>query len=453
MSSLPSQVLRTASETLVALRQRTDEFIGGPPDPAADADLPDGLSAPDARKGRKMMWLDGLVTNISESFVLNFVNPYALALGATNVQVGWLSALTNLAGALGQLPGARLDERGISRKLVVIVCGGGIARLLLIAMALVPLVFGGGAAIYAFIALIALRSFLNNLGVPAWSALVADIAPASIRGRYFASRNIALAVAALLFTPLAGRLAEVLGLPLGYQASFLVAGLIGFAATAIFARIPEPPRARPAATAQAARPHSAWTALRTHPEFAWFAAVAFIWNLGIMVAGPFFSVYLVRNLGASPTQIGLLAAIHSFAAIFGQRLWGRLTDRRGPEWVVLVAGWSIPLIPVLYALVPNPWLLLPVEALSGFAWAGYGLANFNLLLDLTPVEQRTRYIALYQIAVFSAAFIGPLIGSALANSVGIIGLFWISAAGRVVAALIFMLTIYSTRRRAHRTSA
>jgi len=452
MSITPSQVLRAAADTVTALRQRTDEFIAGPPDPAADAELPPGLSARDARTGRKMMWLDGLVTNISESFVLNFVNPYALALGATNVQVGWLSALTNLAGALGQLPGARLDERGISRKLVVMVCGGGIARLLLIFMALVPLIFGGGAAIYAFIALIALRSFLNNLGVPAWSALVADIAPASIRGRYFASRNIALAIAALLFTPLAGRLAESLGLPLGYQANFLLAGLIGFGATAIFARIPEPPRQRPVAT-EAATGHSPWTALRSHPQFAWFAAVAFIWNLGIMVAGPFFSVYLVRNLGASPTQIGLLAAINSFAAIFGQRLWGRLTDRRGPEWVVLVAGWSIPLIPVLYALVPNPWFLLPVEALSGFAWAGYGLANFNLLLDLTPLEQRARYIALYQIAVFTAAFIGPLVGSALANSVGIVGLFWISAAGRVVASLIFMLTIYSVRHTAHRASA
>ncbi len=452
MSSTSPQIRRPAVGAVAVLRQRADEFIVGPPDPAADAELPAGFSAQDARTGRKMVWLDGLVTSASESFIANFINPYALTLGATNAQIGWLSALTNLAGVIGQLPGARLDERGVSRKRLVMVCGGGIARLLLIAMALIPLVFGGGAAIYVFIALIALRSFMNQIGVPAWSTLAADLVPASIRGRYFASRNIALAIAALIITPLAGRLADLLGLPRGYQAIFLLGGLIGFGATAIFSRIPEPPRQRPAA-AEAAALRNPWAALRSQPQFAWFTAIAFIWNLGIMVAGPFFSVYLVRDLSASLTQIGLLAAINSLAAIFGQRLWGRLADRRGPEWVVLVAGGGTPLIPALYALMPNPWLLLPVEALSGFAWAGYGLANFNLLLDLTPAAQRVRYIALYQVAVFTASFIGPLIGSALANTIGIVGLFWASTAGRAVAALMFMWAIYRVRSAARRGGA
>lgn len=446
------QIKHAAAATLPILRQRADEFIAGPPDPTTDTGIQAGLTAQDARFGRKMFWLDGLVSNIAESFVTNYVNPYALALGATNMQIGWLSALANLAGALGQYPAARLDERGVRRKRVILIAGGGIARVLLIAMAVAPFIFGSGAAIYVFIALIALRSFMNQVGAPAWSALAADLAPVSIRGRYFASRNIAMAVAALIFTPFAGRLAESIRLPQGYQVNFLLAGLIGFGATVIFARVPEPPR-QPATLASAGGGHNALAAVRSHPQFAAFTLVAFVWNLAIAVAGPFFSVYLVRNLSATPTIIGLLGAVNSFAAIFGQRLWGRLNDRRGAAWVMLISGAVIPLIPLFYSIVPNPWPLLAVELVSGFAWAGYGLASFNLLLELTPADQRARYIALFQTVVFGAAFVGPLIGSALADLISIQGLFWISAAGRILAALLFFLTLYMPRKHAEPGSA
>ena len=212
--------------------------------------------------------------------------------------------------------------------------------------------------------------------------------------------------------PLAGRLAEQLGLPQGYQVSFFLAGLIGFGATAIFARIPDrplPPTHQEAAEKQ----EGIRSILRTHPRFAGFTAVAFLWNLSLMVAGPFFSVYLVRDLGASPTQIGLLAASFSVTNIVGQRVWGRLNDRRGAAWVMRITGFMIPAVPLLWSIAPNPWYLLGVEAFSGFVWAGYGLSSFNLLLSLAPPAQRARYTAIYQVSVFSSAFIGPLLGGAL----------------------------------------
>ena len=431
--SLVPPPIRPANELAAELRERADEFIAGPRDPETDA-------RPQSRRGRSLLWWDGLVSSISESFITNFVNPFALALTATNTQIGWLSSLANLASALALFPGARLVERTGHRKRIVVLTSGGAARLLLLAIALVPTLIQGQAAIYAFIALIALRAFFSQLGYPAWSSLVADLVPASIRGRYFASRNIALAVAALIFTPLAGKLAASLGLPQGYQVGFFVAGLIGFIATAIFSRIPEPPQAHPASAAKGQQ-EGVWSILRGHPQFAGFTAVAFLWNLALMVAGPFFSVYLVRDLGASPVLIGLLAAAFSLANILGQRVWGKLNDRRGAAWVMRLTGFMIPAIPLLWSIVPNPWYLLAVEFFSGFTWAGYSLANFNLLLGLAPSAQRARFTAIYQVSVFGAACVGPLLGSALANAFSIRPLFWISAAGRLVASVLFLFTV------------
>lgn len=430
-SAPPSQ--RSYAPRWPQLRDRIDDFVAGPPDPAADA-------GPQSRQSRRLLWADGLVSNISESFVINFVNPFALALGASNGQIGWLSALTNLAAALALFPGARLVERTGRPKRVTVWTGGIAARLMLMLTALAPLLFPGQGAIYAFMALVALRAFFSQLGYPAWSALLAEMVPASIRGRYFSSRNIALALAALIFAPLAGRLAEWIGLPGGYQVSFLIAGLVGFVATTIFARIPEPPPAL-AVAAPAAGQGSPWAILRDQPRFSAFTAVAFLWNLTLMIAGPFFSVYLVRQLGAGPTQIGILAAVNSLGNIAGQRIWGRLNDRRGAAWVMRLTGLLIPLIPLCWALAPDPWYLIPVEIMSGFLWAGYSLANFNLLLGLAPAAQRARFTAIYQVSVFSAAFVGPLLGSALANAVQIRGLLFISAAGRLVASALFMFTV------------
>lgn len=430
-----SQIIpQPAPRAPVQLNTRLDEFLAGPYDPETDAQ-------PGSRRGRRLFWADGFVSNISESVVTNFTNPFALALGATNQQMGIMSSITNLAAAIALLPGARLDERVQSRRRIVEATSF-LHRLLLIAIALLPLLFGPAAAIYVFIFLVAVRSFFAQLGFPSWSAFTADLVPPRIRGRYFGARNIGLAVAALVFTPLAGRLADVIGLPQGYQALFVIAALVGFAAVVIFRSIPEPPRSRSTLEVAAAEvKQPLWALLRAHPRFAAFSAVAVLWNLSIMVAGPYFSVYIVRNLSATPTQIGLLAASNAMFNILGQQVWGRLNDRKGAAWVMAGTGLMIPLVPAFYALAPGAWYLIAVEAFSGFMWAGYGLSSFNLMLGLAPAEQRARFSAVYQGAVFFASFVGPLLGMLLVTVYDIRLLFWLSAIGRIVASALFMIAV------------
>jgi MFS family permease len=416
------------------LWNRVDQFVAGPIDEEASA-------PPLARRGRRYLWLDGLFANISESFVGSFLTPFLLTLGATNSQIGILNATTNAGAALSLLPGARLSERSRQRKPFVLWTAGGVSRALLPVMAIMPLVLGPSAAIWAVMALVALRAFFNQVCFPAWSSLAADIVPVNIRGRYFASRNIAVGVGALVFAPVAGAIIQLIGAPVGYQVSFLIAGLVGFVATAAYARIPEPRRPLPAQPHQASRPGIALSALRGHPRFVAFTAVALLWNLTIQIAAPFFSVYMVRNLSATPGQIGLLAAVFSIWNIVGQRAWGRLNDRRGAAWVMRVTGLFIPAVPLIWALAPNIWWLFPEESLSGFLWAGYGLASFTLMLSLSPEAQRPRFVAIYQTAAFSAAFVGPLIGSYLANTTGIHSLFLMSSAGRLAVAILFWFTV------------
>ena len=70
------------------------------------------------------------------------------------------------------------------------------------------------------------------------------------------------------------------------------------------------------------------------------------------------------------------------------------------------------------------------------------LANFTLLLELTPGDQRARAVALFQLAVFGSAVAGPLLGGFLADHFSYQLIFFLSGIGRFAGAILFFLLVY-----------
>lgn len=399
--------------------------------------------APQTVRSLRYFWLDGLFAAISENFYLGFMTLFALAYGATNGQVGAMTAVANLLGALALFPGARLVERAGQRKSVVVWSGGGVARLVLLLLAMVPFVIIQPAlAITTIIILNGVRAFMGNLANPGWTSLVADLVPDVMRGRYFGSRNMAMGVAALVVAPLAGRIISLGNgwadqAHLGYQLVFFLAFLFGMISTFSFRRIEEPV----ASEAQQTAYHRGdlRRAISQTPGYVGLVVSAFVWNMSLQVAAPFFNVYLVNTFQSTATTIGLLASVSSLTALVGQRVFGRLLDVRGAFWVQLATGFLIPGLPLAWVFITADWQVGIINTFGGFLWAGYNLANFNLLLTLTPDEQRPRAVALYQTAVFSSAVIGPMLGGYLADSVSYQLVFGLSSAGRLLGMILFTL--------------
>ncbi len=63
----------------------------------------------------RFFWFDGLFAAGSEAFFLNYTALFAVAFGATNGQIGLLTALANLAGAIinGYWEGALLEGANV----------------------------------------------------------------------------------------------------------------------------------------------------------------------------------------------------------------------------------------------------------------------------------------------------------------------------------------------------
>lgn len=254
----------------------------------------------------------------------------------------------------------------------------------------------------------------------------------------------------LVSAPIAGYLiGRTSGLG-GWEMAWFFTCALGFAATFFYARIPGSLQG-PARAREMARPASMRQVLADR-NFVVFCLAGLIWNLSVMVAGPFFNVYLVKELQATATWVGILSAAVSIGGLAGQLAWGSPVDVRGPKWTLVASGAVIPLLPWAWLFVTQPWQVLFINLPGGALWAGYNVASLNLLLAISPEDRRPRYAAVSQGLVFLSAFVGPLVGGAMTDAWGYKPLFFVSGAGRLLATLILWRFV-SERGRAHAEEA
>jgi MFS family permease len=403
-----------------------------------------GETGPHRVAGLRFFYLDGLFASLSDNLVAGFLELFLLSYGVSNSIIGLNTSVANLCAAVSIIPGALLISRARSRKRLVVLTGGGLGRLGLLGIAATPFLAGEpGTAVICLFCLNALRTMMSNLGNPAWTSMVADLVPMNARGRYFGKRNMAVIAASIVAAPVAGAIVKALsgagGLPrLGYQAIFLLAFAIGMLSTASFSSIPD----AAVSEADAPRPRGfPLKALLSERRFAGFALSALVWNVALQIPAPFFNVYLVGSLGASPAAVGLLTAITSFTMLFGQSIFGRVTDRKGDFFVLSLTGFLIPALPLAWLVVTAPAQVALINVASGVLWAGYNLANFNILLKITPDDHRPEATAVYQTLVAASAVIGPLIGGAMADALGYKPVFALSSALRLVGMLLFVALV------------
>jgi MFS family permease len=384
-----------------------------------------------------------LFISLSVNLVSNYLTLYALAFGATSTQIGLLSTMMSIGSVLALLPGAQLAERWLDPKKLVLIFSRSLGQLVWLLLGLIPFVLSGQSAIYSILVLRAARSFTVSASSSAWTTLSGQIVPRWLRGKYFAARNMAKQGAALLVVPTAGWLIDRLGFPWGYQLCFGLAALIGLAALWAYSRIPfeseDPDQASQAGGESEDR--ETWDAAAKR-NFWTFCTTSACWTFFLQFAAPFFSVYLVEELGANASIIGVLATVHSLTALPGQVLFGRWLDRKGIKWTFRISGLLIPFLAWAWLLVPSPWWALPIRVGAGFLFAGYDLSNFNMILATTPRLHRTRQIAIYRTIVQSASAIAPLLGGLAVAGIGFLPVFVISGAGRMLSILLLIRFVH-----------
>ena len=361
----------------------------------------------------------------------SFLSVFLVRLGATNFQVGLLTAMPALTGMLLAIPiGEFLSRRPnivpwfATSRFFVLSC--------YLLTGLVPFFISTQAPI-AIIAVWALATLPQTIVSVAFTVVMGAVAGPGGRMTLMSRRWSILGLTNTITVLIVGQLLVLFAFPLNYQVVFIgstVGALISF----LFSSSVKLPSVAVTASGQSflatLRHHS--QQLRANRRFMDFTISQFVFRWGLALAIPLFPIYWVRSLHASDQMVSVINSTTTFVTMIAYFVWARVSQRKGRRPVLLIASLGICAYPLLTALTPRPEILPLWAGMAGLFSAGIELVFFDVLVGTCPPDQQASYVGIYQTTVYVATFLAPLIGTILSDRIGIIPVLMLATVIRLV---------------------
>ncbi|MFH1230907.1 MAG: MFS transporter [Planctomycetota bacterium] len=414
----------------------------------------------DARK--KSLWysiIDGCAASMMIGFGENYLSVFAIFLKASNTVIGLLASMPQLIGTASQLISVNILDR-IGKRKSLIITAVIIQMLAWIPIFFLPFVWRGIGPIL-LIAAVAIYISAGSFTAPAWNSLMGDLVEPDKRGHYFGKRSRFTSIFTFGSVLCAGFILHWLK-PINEWVGFAIIFGIAFISRGISAyylkKMVEPDYI------VAVKDHfTFWDFIRRSPKsnFARFVFYVALINMSVMIAGPFFAVYMLRDLHFSYVQFTVGTAATTLTQFVVMRYWGKLCDRFGNKKILNITGVMISLVPIVWVLSPNFYWILAYQIFAGLFWSGFGLASGNFIFDAVSPPKRARCVAylslLNSIGMFLGATFGGWISAYLSDYLIIFGwhivltsslqvLFLISGLLRLVISAVFLPHIKEVRK-------
>jgi MFS family permease len=391
---------------------------------------------------------DGAAFSAMAGLTQNFITPFALALKATTAQIGLLASIPNLMMAISQLAAPDLTERVGSRKGLILPVVF-IHALMWVPILLVPYLFPD-PKIWWLIVFVIISAVFGSVANPAWGSMMADLVPMKIRGRYFSFRARTVGLVALAFSFAAGGILEMFSdnLFLGFAVIFGAAAAFRLLSFHFLSKMYEPEYTCVNENEQSIISITKNLGSTNLGRFTLYVALI---TFATSIAGPFFAVYMLRDLNFSYITFVFLTSANALANLAFQTFWGRRADKYGNIRIVKITSRLMPLIPIIWLFNSHPVYLAGAQIYSGIVWSGFTLASTNFVYDASDSRNRAKHIAIFNAVSGVAGCLGALAGGFLARYVPVIfnynlqTMFLISGIMRGVVVLFLLRLILEVR--------
>ncbi len=383
--------------------------------------------------------IDTALQGLMMGGIFGFLSVFVVRLNASNLLVSLLTSLPAIVMALSSIPAGRIVEQ--QRDLVRYTNRVRIShRASFLLIAALPFFAHKGLA-EIIVVIWALKSIPATLLESSWMAVVADVIPAERRARVNGIRWAILSVVTAISTAAFGYILDRLPFPLNYQIVFFVSFVGGVAGIYFFGQLRIPENVPPVREKSVAIPFM--QRVRTYvramnaPAFVKYEIAATVLRFGVNLPSALYTIYWIRNLGASDLWIGWQATAGKLALIVGYIVWGRLISRKGYRAPLLICSTLLGLYPVLTGLAQDQLWLPLIALVQGFFSTGIDIAFFDTLLTVSPIERRPSFVALNTMLASLTIFVAPLVGGLLADWIGIPVMFFIAGGFHVLTAALF----------------
>lgn len=384
----------------------------------------------------------------------SYFGVFSIFLKATTLQVGLIATLPQLLGAVIQWAGAINLDRIRSRRRVVM-AGAFIQALTFVPIAALPFLSHNlYHSVVLLLLFVTVYHGANGAAVPAWNSLIGDLIHPSIRGRFFGKRNTLTGLNSFIALTLSGLILyafEKQGCPeSGYLIIFSAACLARLNSVRWLGRYDDPPLHVSSEQVFTFRQFIRRSPRSNFAKFVFFVAMI---NLGVSFSGPYFSLYMLRDLKYDYMAFTFVIAASTITQFLTFRYWGGISDRFGNKKILNLCGWGMTIVPVLWLFSANIYYLVIIQVYGGVIWSGFNLAIANFLFDAVTPPKRARCVA-YQglvngMALFTGSFLGGITAGHLPDSITIGPFVWkpqsmllmvflISGIIRFIAACIFL---------------
>jgi MFS family permease len=352
-----------------------------------------------------------------------YLPAFTLALGFGPVAAGLMASVPILVAAIVQLAAPAAAARLGSDRSWVIAC------TIVQAASFVPLVWWavrGGAVLWQLLLAASVYWSAGMAGVSAWNAWMSRLVPERMRTPYFAHRT-RLGQFGLFCGFVVGGLVLQWGASRGaareaFAVLFVLAAASRLFSTCCLAACREP--RSPAVAAQQSQPGALprrlavlLRGMASRPSGT-LVALLCCFMFGASVAGPYFTPYMLRELGFSYQSFMLVMATAVLTKAVAAPGIGRFASRVGAVRLLWFACLGIMPLTLLWLPSGNVGYLLVVQMLAGFCWAAYELAVALLFFEVVQDRERTGVLTVYNLGLAVATVAGAACGGLLLRFLG-----------------------------------
>ncbi|MFD6530254.1 MFS transporter [Streptomyces sp. NPDC060184] len=393
----------------------------------------------------QVFWRYWLATTVSE--VGSAMTAVALplvavtALKATALETTLLAATSQVAWLILSLPAGVIVQRAPLRGLQV-----ALDLVRLVAIGSLPVAWWMGHLTYPHLLVAA---FVSGLATVLFSIGNTTFLPAIIEKEELSSRN-SLMSGTLAVTQTGGPSVSGVLIQLTGPVGVLAIDAVSYLVSAITLRTL--PERRPLVQPQA-RPlqliREGWNFVVRHPVMrpaVIYATLVNFMNAALVALTP---LYLVREVKASATVVGLVIAMDGVGALLGSAVATKLSRRIGTARAMIVAstfGGVLALaIPLTTSMTNIYFYGLGMAGFSFGVVIGSIMAKTHRQTD-TPPELLSRVMATVRFVSWGALPVGAALSGVLASAAGLSTALWVTCAGTLVAPLSLLLSQVGRRR-------
>ena len=383
----------------------------------------------------------------------NYITPYALALGAQPVHIGFLSSFSGLTYYLSQFFGAKMLEKYPRKNIVTkFVLFNAIMWLIIASLGIFLFKSVDGSLIYILILSYSLLMFLSGIAYPAWFSWMGDLAPEKERGKYFSKRNRVINISGLVVVFASAFLLDLFKTKgyvlIGFSVLFALAFCFRFISYLLLKR-----QYSPKFKQKKEDYFSIFAFLKKYDNFGKFALYQGLFNFAIMIASPFFAVYMLKELGYSYSLYITVSISLTIFLILALPLMGKISDKYGNRILLVLANILFVCTPILWIISSNPiWLIFVPQLSAGVANAALIISFTNFTYDAVSPKHRAICVTYTNILIGLGIFFGSMAGGFIvdylhpASISPYIFVFFVATALRFLVAAIFLPQIKEVRK-------